>query len=293
MDIKKLNEKLDYILSEAKIYRNKSIQKFNDNYVDIINPKNESLNETNTEINYYGVQYRNMRTGIHELLYTDTQENAEQILKYLKQMENLDSDIYSEEELEHQINFIWEEINKLDLGGFEINYRDVNEDGMYDDIYIINHADTKPDIYESLNEDVEENASKLAIFKKAYEALEELQDEVYGEIPIDDNKHLDPETVKFLDRLNKMIEEIYSRSLAFEDGLNEKHIENNLNEDLDNEEIYDKFKKAADAIKQIMDYLEDCVDPATGRMEFYTQGFYNNLKNMAIEIESNATAFLD
>jgi hypothetical protein len=111
-----------------------------------------SLNEINTQINYYGVQYRNMHTGIHQLLYTDTKENAQQILSYLNQMEKLDTDIYSEEELEHQINFLWEEINKLDLGGFEINYRDVKEDGMYDDIFIINYADPKPDIYESLNE---------------------------------------------------------------------------------------------------------------------------------------------
>lgn len=112
------------------------------------------LNETNTQINYYGVQYRNMRTGIHQLLYTDTKEKAQKILNYLNKMEKLGADTYSEQELEHQINFLWEEINKLHLGGFEINYRHVKEDGMYDDIFIINYANIKPDIYESLNGEI-------------------------------------------------------------------------------------------------------------------------------------------
>ena len=266
MDIKKLNEKLDYILSEAKIDRND---------IDF-----ESVGFG------FKVEFGSTRKDEATFNLVGFSNNTEKDVEYVSDSLKIDYNLSAKER---------KEVSDKLVKTKEAILKDLLEISKDFDKKVVKimkkHGFTKNS--EVLNEDEEENATKLAIFKKAYEALEELQDELYGEIPIDDNKHLDPETVKFLDRLNKMIEEIYSRSLAFDDGLSEKHIESNLNEDLDNEEIYDKFKKAADAIKEIMDYLEDCVDPATGRMEFYTQGFYNNLKNMAIEIESNATAFLD
>lgn len=106
-----------------------------------------------TEPEYYGVEFRDMHTGIHNIFYTDTKENAEQILAYLKELENPDTTVYDDDEITDNTSFIWDEINRLAFDCFEINYRDVAEDGMYDGIYIINHNDATPDIYESLNKE--------------------------------------------------------------------------------------------------------------------------------------------
>lgn len=64
-----------------------------------------------------------------------------------------------------------------------------------------------------LNED--ELSDTHEVYVKAYEALEELQDVLdHGVDPA--TGKLDPETNKFYDALTEMINEIYSRSLAFE-----------------------------------------------------------------------------
>lgn len=112
---------------------------------------NKLLNETEPE--YYGVEFRDMHTGVHNIFYTDTKENAEQILAHLKELENPDTTVYDDDEITDNASFIWDEINRLAFDCFEINYRDVAEDGMYDGIYIINHNDATPDIYESLNKE--------------------------------------------------------------------------------------------------------------------------------------------
>lgn len=64
-----------------------------------------------------------------------------------------------------------------------------------------------------LNED--ELSDTHEVYVRAYEALEELQDLLdHGVDPV--TGKLDDETNKFYDALTEMINEIYSRSLAFE-----------------------------------------------------------------------------
>lgn len=73
-----------------------------------------------------------------------------------------------------------------------------------------------------LREDIEEeneNAErkrKLRVYTKAYEALEELQEELDHDIDPATGK-LDLETAEFYDRLTDIIDEIHSLSLAFEE----------------------------------------------------------------------------
>lgn len=65
------------------------------------------------------------------------------------------------------------------------------------------------------NEDAE-NKRKLRIYKKAYEALEELCDFFEEECIDPMTGKLDEETEAFNNQLHEVINEIYSRSLAFE-----------------------------------------------------------------------------
>lgn len=59
------------------------------------------------------------------------------------------------------------------------------------------------------------NKAKLRIYKKAYESLEELQDLLSeGADPASGNLEADTDT--FYNKLTEMINEIHSRSLAFE-----------------------------------------------------------------------------
>lgn len=89
-------------------------------------------------------------------------------------------------------------------------------------------------IVKLLNEDIDsenekaENKRKLRVYKKAYEALEELQDELDHDVDPVTGK-LNDETNKFYDNITDMINEIYSRSLAFE-SLNEAVIEDKYDE---------------------------------------------------------------
>ena len=64
-----------------------------------------------------------------------------------------------------------------------------------------------------LNED--ELSDTHEVYVRAYQALEELQDVLDHAVDPATGK-LDPETNKFYDALTEMINEIYSRSLAFE-----------------------------------------------------------------------------
>lgn len=147
-------------LTMQEYYDIKVIQKFIDNYVDIMNPKNESLKESLEE--EYGVEYRNMHDGIHYLLVTDSKEKAEQILAYLKELENPDTTVYDDNEIMDNSIFTWDEINKLAIDGFEVDYKETEaSNGIYNGIQIINYDEIKPDIYESLKEDKEEDLNKL------------------------------------------------------------------------------------------------------------------------------------
>lgn len=147
-------------LTMQEYYDIKVIQKFIDNYVDIMNPKNESLKESLEE--EYGVEYRNMHDGIHYLLVTDSKEKAEQILAYLKELENPDTTVYDDNEIMDNSIFTWDEINKLATDGFEVDYKETEaSNGIYNGIQIINYDEIKPDIYESLKEDKEEDLNKL------------------------------------------------------------------------------------------------------------------------------------
>ena len=83
------------------------------------------------------------------------------------------------------------------------------EDGMN-----LLEKETNEDIDQE-NEDAE-NKRKLRIFVKAYEALEELCDFFEDECVDPMSGKLDDETEAFNDKLHEMINEIYSRSLAFE-----------------------------------------------------------------------------
>ncbi len=65
------------------------------------------------------------------------------------------------------------------------------------------------------NEDAE-NKRKLRIYKKAYEALEELSNFLEEECVDPALGDLDEETKAFNDKINELTQEIYSRSLAFE-----------------------------------------------------------------------------
>lgn len=85
--------------------------------------------------NLYGVEVRDMRTAIHNLFVTNTKRKAEKILTLLKKIENTNE--------EH----LWNDISALCQDSFEINYRDIKDDCMYDDVYVINHFEVKPDVY--------------------------------------------------------------------------------------------------------------------------------------------------
>ena len=120
------------------------------------NGLDESLDEE------YGVEYRNMHDGIHYLLVTDSKEKAEQILAYLKELENPDTTVYDDNEIMDNSIFTWDEINKLATDGFEVDYKETEaSNGIYNGIQIINYDEIKPDIYESLKEDKEEDLNKL------------------------------------------------------------------------------------------------------------------------------------
>ena len=72
------------------------------------------------------------------------------------------------------------------------------------------------------NEDIDqenenaENKRKLRIYKKAYEALEELSNFLEDECVDPMLGDLDEETKAFNNKINELTQEIYSRSLAFE-----------------------------------------------------------------------------
>lgn len=137
-------------LGLQEYYDIKAVKDFINKYTDLLNAHvNESLNE---ELQY-GVEYRDMHTGIHQLLITDTKEKAEEILGLLNKLENPEP---TEDENERADNayFTWDIINQLANDCIEVDYHETEEgDGNYNGIYIINYNEIKPDIYESLNEE--------------------------------------------------------------------------------------------------------------------------------------------
>lgn len=137
-------------LGLQEYYDVKAVKDFINKYTDLLNAHvNESLKE---ELQY-GVEYRDMHTGIHQLLITDTKEKAEEILGLLNKLENPEP---TEDENEQADNayFTWDIINQLANDCIEVDYHETEEgDGNYNGIYIINYNEIKPDIYESLNEE--------------------------------------------------------------------------------------------------------------------------------------------
>lgn len=89
----------------------------------------------------YGVEYRNMHTTIHHIIITDTEEKAKQILELLEKT-------LQEETNEQEIQFIWEDINTLANDDIEINYRNIDDNGIYKGIKVINYNEHIPDIWE-------------------------------------------------------------------------------------------------------------------------------------------------
>ena len=191
--------------------------------------RDERVDESLNEELQYGVEYRNMHDGIHRLLVTDTKEKAEQILAYLKELENPDTTVYDDNEIMDNSYFTWDEINKLADDCFEVDYREIEEgDGNYNGIYVINYNDIKPDIYESLNEyyytnqdyemDLKDNSKKLTkeADKLPYtDEKDELDAIAHNVKKI--AKQIDKDSDKFLDA-------------AFEESLNED--ENSMAEEI-------------------------------------------------------------
>lgn len=106
---------------------------------------NDDLNETvwdsQEDIDKYGVEYRNMNDGIHHLIVTDTESKAKQLLELLEKTLQTETD-------EQEIQFIWEDINELSTDDIEVDYRITeNSNGIYKGIKIINYDQIKPDIY--------------------------------------------------------------------------------------------------------------------------------------------------
>lgn len=91
----------------------------------------ESLNESSGNYNEYGINYRNMRTAIHGLIVFDNEQKAINAYNQLKNLENCTNDIDYEiilEEVLSMSNYIID----------EIDYRDISDDLVYDNIKIIN-----------------------------------------------------------------------------------------------------------------------------------------------------------
>jgi hypothetical protein len=63
----------------------------------------------------YGVEFRDMTTAIHNVIYTKNKENAITILDLLEQIEKCED--------EGKCEFLWDEINKFDTETHEIDFR--------------------------------------------------------------------------------------------------------------------------------------------------------------------------
>lgn len=227
-DVKIRQQALTFMdeINMQEYWDTKAVQDFIKKPLEMLNAHvNESLNE---ELQY-GVEYRNMHDGIHRLLVTDSKEKAEQILAYLKELENPDTTVYDDNEIMDNSYFTWDEINKLADDCFEVDYREIEEgDGNYNGIYVINYNDIKPDIYESLNEyyytnqdyemDLKDNSKKLTkeADKLPYtDEKDELDAIAHNVKKI--AKQIDKDSDKFLDA-------------AFEESLNED--ENSMAEEI-------------------------------------------------------------
>lgn len=108
---------------------------------------NDDLNETvwdsekDVEIERYGVEFRNMNKGYYNIIITDTEEKAKEILKYMEELED--------ETDEKEIIFIWEDINSLTIDTIEeINTEKVeNLKGIYKGIKVINYNGNIPQLW--------------------------------------------------------------------------------------------------------------------------------------------------
>lgn len=114
---------------------------------------NEEANKKNklskkAEETKYGVEYRDMNKGIHNLIITDTKEKATEILNLLKQIEQIEhSDSETNENMDNSY-FTWEIINDLAQDSIEVDYRQTERSGgNYKGIEIINYDENKPDIW--------------------------------------------------------------------------------------------------------------------------------------------------
>lgn len=97
----------------------------------------------------YGVEYRNMHTAIHHVIVTDTKEKAEQILNLLNKLHNVSDEAKKDEiQIDSELQILWEDINNLQTNSFEINDRNIDDNGIYNGIKIINYDGNIPDIWE-------------------------------------------------------------------------------------------------------------------------------------------------
>lgn len=97
----------------------------------------------------YGVEYRNMQTAINHIIVTDTKEKAEQILNLLNKLSNVSDEAEKDEiQIESELQILWEDINNLQTNSFEINDRNIDDNGIYKGIKVINYNKHIPDIWE-------------------------------------------------------------------------------------------------------------------------------------------------
>ena len=108
---------------------------------------NDDLNETvwdsekDVEIEKYGIEFRNMNKGYYNIIITDTEEKAKEILKYMEELED--------ETDEKEIIFIWEDIDFLAIDTIEEIDTDKIErlKGIYKGIKIINYNKNIPQLW--------------------------------------------------------------------------------------------------------------------------------------------------
>ena len=92
----------------------------------------ESLNESSENFIDFGINYRSMRTGIHGVIVFDTKQKALKAYNTLKHLEN--NEYNDEYEIILQDIILNDASYVLD----EIDYRDITDDLVYDNIKIIN-----------------------------------------------------------------------------------------------------------------------------------------------------------
>ena len=125
----------------ANYFRNVDADYFVDN--DLFSDEEEfeeNLNESSENFIYFGINYCNIKTGIYGIMVFDTKQKALKAYNTLKGLE--DSEYNDEYEIILQDIILIDASYVLD----DIDYRDITDDLLYDDIKIINRNSI--DLYE-------------------------------------------------------------------------------------------------------------------------------------------------